>query len=53
MSNISKLTETWGDANVKKGYVLMIVGKQAKARKAKTNENGKTARRGANERAKV
>ena len=46
MSNISKLTETWGDANVKKGYVLMIVGKQAKARKAKNKRERQNRKKG-------
>ncbi len=46
MSNTSKLTETWSDSNVKKGYVLMIAGKQAKARKVKNKRERQNRKKG-------
>ena len=46
MSDKSRLTATWSDANIKQGYVLMIVGKQAKARKAKNKRERQNRKKG-------
>ena len=45
MSNRSRITEAFRSGNVKPGYILMIIGKQNKERKARNKRERQNRRK--------